>query len=283
MAAIVGVHGIMQEQFGRVQLRRAWEPALLDGVELAAGRSSESGIDFDLAFYADLFLSPQQQGDVQVKGGPARPEQDPADPGELAFLTQATNEIISVTPDLGAEMGITTVSPQFRPLVRALARHFDGRLVLPFLSVLRQVHTYQSDDILAERVRDRVVQEIGDGCRVLIGHSMGTLVALETLCLHPELPVDTLITLGAPLSMKTVAQALRGPAVRPVPPRPVQIRRWVNIFDPRDPVAGAGRADRLWPGVEDHGVDNGDLPHAIGHYLSKRITGSVIVDAMSRG
>jgi len=52
----------------------------------------------------------------------------------------------------------------------------------------------------------------------------------------------------------------------------------VNIFDPSDPVAGAGFAGRLWPSTEDVSVQNGDLPHAIVRYLSKRSTGKVIVE-----
>ena len=113
---------------------------------------------------------------------------------------------------------------------------------------------------------------------MLTGRSMGTLVAFETLVLNTDLNVDTPITLGSPLGMRTIANRLRGRPSSGGLPTPA-VRRWVNIFDPRDPVAGAGRLDWLWPMVEDYGVHNGDLPHAIGRYLSKKITGKVVADA----
>jgi hypothetical protein len=60
------------------------------------------------------------------------------------------------------------------------------------------------------------------------------------------------------------------------------VARWSNIFDPADPVAGAGPLKRLWPGVEDWNVNNGDEPHSIERYLNKRISGEVITKATSR-
>jgi len=41
----------------------------------------------------------------------------------------------------------------------------------------------------------------------LIGHSLGGLIALETLRQHPELPVSKVVCLGSPLQGSTTAQA----------------------------------------------------------------------------
>ena len=55
MTAIVGVHGIMNQQLGRHQLLVDWGPALADGLERAAGHQVPIP-DLDIVFYGDLFL-----------------------------------------------------------------------------------------------------------------------------------------------------------------------------------------------------------------------------------
>jgi hypothetical protein len=62
--------------------------------------------------------------------------------------------------------------------------------------------------------------------------------------------------------------------------RPDNVARWVNVRDPRDPVACAGALDRFWPGVEkDRLVDNEGDAHNISRYLSKTQTGSALLEA----
>ena len=64
--------------------------------------------------------------------------------------------------------------------------------------------------------------------------------------LHPELAVDTLVNLRI-----TAEHAHCGRRATQPGRLPAQIRRWVNIYDPADPVAGAGAIGRLWAEVED--------------------------------
>jgi hypothetical protein len=289
---VVGVHGIAKEQLGMRQLLDPWTVGLQDGLEKALGRPIPDP-DLAIAFYGDLFLSAADEGlgddRPNLLGQPdpmsasslavtvtVTERSDDVSDEDLGFLESAAAEAELNRPDLGEEMGFIAVPKILQPLVRHLSRRFDARLVLPFLSVLRQVRLYQQDDALAEQIRNRVLSTIGDGCPVLLGHSLGSVVAFETLALHPDLAVDTLVTCGSPLSMRTVADGLRG---RPGPGRlPGQIRRWVNIYDPADPVAGAGAVSRLWTQAEDYEVHNGDEPHAIIRYLSKKITGRTIAE-----
>jgi hypothetical protein len=287
MTAVVGVHGIFQEQLGRNQLLSEWEPAYRDGLEVAAGITGAEVPSFDLAYYGNLFLADGAQGTPVYKGPEIADlitDSANVDKDELAFVKSAAEEAMVGRPDLGEPMGITKVSTIFQPTVRALTRHLDAGLVLPFISALRQVRLYQTNDDLAAQIRDRVTATIGDGCRVLIGHSLGSVVAYETLLLDPTLQVDTLITLGCPLPMRTVENALRRQTADGSSRVPRQIRRWVNIYDPSDPVAGAGSINSPWSSathchLQNEQVQNGDLPHNIRRYLSKRITGSTIAEA----
>jgi hypothetical protein len=275
---VVGVHGIAQEQLGPNQLVGGWARALEDGLELAARPAPPPAPPaFEMAYYGDLFLSETDQG-VRVTKGPAK--------GSLENLDELSADEMAFLNDVGAEIpvderapgkGFVAVPDVLLPMTRRLCRRFDGWLVLALVSELVQVHRYLADDDLAEQIRARVLEKITPGCQMLVGHSLGSVVAFETLALHPELDVGTLITAGSPLSMRTVVSRLRAGAPRVDVGLPGGVRRWVNVYDKSDPVAGAGVVCRLWPDAEDFEVNNGDKPHSIAGYLSKRATGQVIL------
>jgi hypothetical protein len=285
MAQVVGVHGMAQQQRGRVQLLRVWEPALEDGIELARGR--DAGLpSFALAFYGSVFLSEDAQGREVPKGIVA---EDPAaglgdvTVEELAFLDDAATEAIAPRPELGPTMGIGAVPRPLQPLAQRLSRHFDGALVLTFVQALRQVKLYLDDGELAARIRAVVLDTLAADSRVVLAHSLGTVVAFDVLNLNPDCRLDTLVTVGSPLSMRAVATRLRRrhERVGEWPPFPGNVRRWVNVYDPGDPVAAAGAVGRLWPAAEDYTVENENEPHAIDRYLGKRITGEAIATGTS--
>lgn len=209
VAQIVGAHGIAQQQKGRNQLIDAWLPALLDGLERSAGQVVPAP-SFQLAFYGDLFL-PADSG-PRTKGRLEDRLED-VDASELDFLDEAADEAIAGAPAEAmrpADKGAPRVPALMQPIMRKLARRFDGKSALLFVHALRQVRLYVLDDALASQVRDRVRAGIADDCRVLIGHSLGSVAAFEVLALDPELPVQTLVTLGSPLGIRTVHSRLRG-------------------------------------------------------------------------
>jgi pimeloyl-ACP methyl ester carboxylesterase len=115
---------------------------------------------------------------------------------------------------------------------------------------------------------------------VVIGHSLGSVVALEFVRQHPGYPVDLLLTLGSPLGLRTVRDLMPDPGygAERVPP---SIGRWVNVRDPRDPVACAGALTQFWPGIAaDHTVDNQDDAHSVTRYLGKWRTGAAVLAAL---
>jgi hypothetical protein len=86
---------------------------------------------------------------------------------------------------------------------------------------------------LDSRVRHRLREAIGDTPAVVVAHSLGTVVALETL--HDcETAIPLLVTLGSPLSMRTVVR----PRLVPQPPStPESVARWLNFWDTDDIIA----------------------------------------------
>lgn len=63
-------------------------------------------------------------------------------------------------------------------------------------------------DAAIAAIRAAAVHAAGDGPLHWVGHSLGGLVALETIRRHPELPPGRVLCLGSPLAGSLVAQAL---------------------------------------------------------------------------
>lgn len=113
---------------------------------------------------------------------------------------------------------------------------------------------------------------------VIVAHSMGTMVAYDVLRNCPSCPpVDTLITLGSPLGIREVQDelvAIDAGAGRVDFPA-ARLNRWINVYDPLDPIAGTdprfGNDYRSVDGkkVEDIKESNwGSWRHTITHYFA---------------
>ena len=145
---------------------------------------------------------------------------------------------------------------------------------------LTQVTRYLSDDALREQALARVHALLTPGTRVLIGHSLGSVVAFEAAQRFDH-PLPLLITIGCPLGLHTVVYE----RVRPQPPRfPPAVHHWVNIADRNDIVAAEPDLTPLFgstapPGAVLEGgytVENGAKPHQADFYLTKAQVGRPI-------
>jgi len=130
-------------------------------------------------------------------------------------------------------------------------------------------------------LRDRLVNDLRAAREVaekivIVSHSMGTMIAYDVLRNVVDCPqVDTLFTLGSPLGITEVQDELRAAEVKDVDFPKARLLRWVNVFDPRDPICGADPrfANDYTPvdgkEVEDIEESNwGDWRHTITHYLA---------------
>lgn len=283
MAAIIGVHGIMNQQLGRHQLiTTTWGPALTDGLERAAGHQVPPVRDLDIAFYGDLFLADQAKaGSKGQSGGPAEFTGDDAE-ALAPFVAEVAGAFAPAQPPAEAPpgKGLPAAPRSVQWLLRALDQRFGSRNAsLLFLGELKQVRHYLVDPDLKAAVDGRAEQVIAGGGRVVIGHSLGSVVAFEFVRQHPGYQVDLLLTLGSPLGLHTVRALMPAPGygAERIPP---SVTRWVNVRDPRDPVACAGALTGCWPGIADHTVDNQDDAHSVARYLGKWRTGAAVLAAL---
>ncbi|TXH06665.1 MAG: alpha/beta hydrolase [Candidatus Moraniibacteriota bacterium] len=159
---------------------------------------------------------------------------------------------------------------------------FGGVAQKVVIRYLKQVSKYVGDPATRAEARKAVIGVIRSDTTLLVGHSLGSVVAWEALCANPELPVRTFITIGSPLGVPALLSRLN-PSVDTRPgPWPAGILRWVNIADGRDVVALEKCLARVFGSkVDDYFVDNGATMHDVSPYLTSREMGRAVTTALA--
>ena len=302
MARIVLVHGIAQEQKSADSLEAEWLPSLAGGIRTAGHpaladdlwRNARPG-EARMAFYGDVFAAHGQQG-----------ADDAVSVTEWPFAEMLAEEWLARAADSasresdqatarrelqilhGQQADVQGIRAAARPVLNALVRlrpfarfgvAFAERLLV---KALRQVTLYLTDDDIRERVQARVADLVRPETEIMIGHSLGSVVAYEAIHRLGR-PFPLLITLGSPLGTRTIVYE----RTRPQPPTvPDGLTRWVNIADRDDLVAARPDLTALFPGAggvleSSYTVDNGAKPHEATFYLTKREVGAAVAAALT--
>lgn len=303
MAEIILVHGIDQQQKSADLLESHWLPALAGGIRVAgyptlADRiwrqdSALGNIETRMAFYGDVFLKPGQQGDDPGDFSAEETEfaeilatewlQHIAERASKGSLRDAgSRELAYVTGGMGDEQGCGAAKrsaiaslariPWFAPYGMGLAQRFVNRALI-------QVTRYFTDEAIRSVALDSVVKLIGPETKIIIGHSLGSIVAYEAAHLMTQ-PLSLLLTLGSPLGLQTIVYQ----RLRPQPPCfPPNIRLWTNIADREDFIAAEpdlkglfGTPLQATSTFKNYVVDNGAAPHKADSYLSKTQVGEAV-------
>jgi pimeloyl-ACP methyl ester carboxylesterase len=170
---------------------------------------------------------------------------------------------------------------KLRYFVAPFGMGFAERFVIKSLN---QVTRYLTDENIRTAALEAVLNLIDSDTKVIIGHSLGSVVAYEAVHLTPcQIPL--LVTIGSPLGLDTIVY----PRIRPQPPRyPPNALRWVNIADRDDLVAAEPDLTKFFStGVPSnarfeaaHTVDNGAKPHDARFYLSKAQLGKPVGETL---
>jgi hypothetical protein len=302
VSKIVLVHGIAQELKSADTLEREWIPDVAGGLRIAghaeladrvnpAHSEADERIVTRMVFYGDLFRQPGRE--IQGRAGIDEVPDD-ALSEELAreWLMIAAHRARPEAQRRDARRALGVGGAMEPQGVRALARGaINGLVRLPYFGALgfalaeklvgralSQVRLYLTDDVIRTEVLARVHSVIDSDTRVLVGHSLGSVVAYEAaMGLEQDIPL--LVTLGSPLGLHTVVYE----HVQPQPPRyPPRVARWVNVSDIDDLVAAdPDLRDGFPPGPDGFLIDNGAQPHAASSYLASREVGRAIGEALA--
>ena len=190
----------------------------------------------------------------------------------------------------GVAWPVALPRPERWPITQVLdspVRHVGG---------LDQARRYLQQPRLRARVVDHLRARLSivltdqPGSTVIIGHSLGAIVALDLLA-ELDHPIDLLVTIGAPLGHPDIAERLAD--------RGVDVSRlggWVNVVHLADPIAFGRGAAGMFPAAVDaylpvlageHGVRGlfrGMARAATAHldstYLSSDVVRTVVADAL---
>jgi hypothetical protein len=283
MSRVVLVHGIAQQFRGAQTLLADWYPALCDGVALADGPPLGPE-QVTMAFYGDLFRPAGHRG-LGI------PELDASDVEEglerelllLWWETAAHGENRVAGPQTAARM---RTSDTVQRALNALSHSafFAGLSERLMIYSARQVRRYFTEPELRTRIQDRFASAVTEKTEVIVAHSLGSVVAYETLCARPDWPDLKLVSLGSPLAVprlvfdRLLPQPAMGHGRWPAP-----VSRWTNIADRGDAVALVKElAPFFGSRVTDVLVHNGAKAHDVRPYLTAAATGAAIADGLNK-
>ncbi|MGW2024792.1 alpha/beta hydrolase [Streptomyces decoyicus] len=268
---LVFVHGIGGPRDVAAELD-AWLRALADGAR-AAGHAKRVldlvqgwAADARFAYYGDLFGGPQAQGapaSQQVEAADTllvgdwllealgERLEEPHSDDEVRILRHACAQLAPQGQSQGLGSGARHVLSAANTLlslpgVRALGDWAGARLMVGQLrQVARYLRRAELDDeglTLDARIRRRVEQALApDGPTIVVCHSLGTVVSVETLHSFPG-RIPLLVTLGSPMGMRSAVQ----PKMRPQPLKvPGSVDRWLNFWDKDDVIVGRPRLEKF--------------------------------------
>jgi hypothetical protein len=250
MSRIVMVHGAGNDLWGPSSIKAKWWPALADGLAWHGVAIDEA--DVRVAFYGDVFRGDPQQG-----------YEGPIDEA----TAHATVKSVLASLDVHVDLAEVT---------KMLTEHHFDRL-------LAQAAVYIQRPEIRDAARARVEAAVTADTRVMVAHSLGTLVAYEALCAHPEWPVTDFVTMGCPLAAGVVHPRLEPCPTDGVGPWPGSVVNWTNIAGLGDPAAANPLAGSFGGPVTEYKVDNGHRVHDPEPYLNNRWTGSAVAKGLSRG
>ncbi|MFE2219822.1 hypothetical protein ACFW93_49030 [Streptomyces canus] len=289
MARVVAVHGIGQQTRGEQSLRRLWLPALNDGLTRAGATDLLAEPDLAVAFYGDLF---RPEGEFLAVGDPPYTAADVAGGFEqellLAWWQAAAGSDPAVVPPDADTLVATPRSVQAALRALSGSRFFSGIALRAMVFDLKQVSRYLTDPGLRAGALARVTGKIGQDTRVVIAHSLGSVVAYEALCARPGHQVRALVTLGSPLGIShLILHRLQpsplslGGRARGVWPGGERLV-WTNLADGGDVVALVKDLRPVFgEQVRCAVVHNGATAHDATAYLTDQLCGQAIKDGLS--
>lgn len=227
MADIVAIHGIFMNRSSRTSMEESWRTAMVSGLRNVRSPHAES-LSVECAFYGHEYNDGKAYNE---------PEYAAIDllPGFETELVLAIGAALDEGADSGDEAKLYLPGAVQRVLA-AIERSnlFDGRDSF-LISFVKQVSRYLSDPEFRARVHREMTAAMAQSPRLVIGHSLGSIIAYEWLRENEPAQPPALVSIGSPLGLEAIRRWLRasgGP-----PGWPAHVRSWTNIAARHDAVA----------------------------------------------
>jgi hypothetical protein len=245
MMDIVAIHGINMHRSLRTRMQQDWHAAIVAGLTNVRSPHAQT-LSIECAFYGH-----------EYNDGKAGTESEYAaidiEPG---FETELVLGISSALGDVGDDKTKFYLPGILQSALAGIQRSelFDGRDTR-LISFVKQVDRYLSDAGFRGLVHAEMATAMAQSPRLVIGHSLGSVIAYNWLRENdPGHPV-ALITLGSPLGFEAIRRQVGCHKDRSC--WPGRVSSWTNIAAGHDAVAMVKELAPLYsPGIRDEPCDN---------------------------
>ncbi|MEU7112718.1 hypothetical protein [Streptomyces sp. NPDC046182] len=255
------MHGIFAHRSSRDEMHDSWLAALREGLRNVRFGGAED-LTMECAFYGHLYNDGKAGAAWQYAIGDLRP-------GVEEELVVALAEAVEDPSD--EAVGKAGYAPQsVQWAIRVLqSRKLFGGTAAGIIGFVKQVARYLRDDEFRKAVRAEFSAAMESRPRLVIAHSLGSVVAYDWLRSHPATSATTLITLGSPLGLRPVLRELHPFVDASQAPWPTGIGTWVNIAAKEDVVASVKELQGLFAGkIQDlHPSNSRGTAHDVTTYL----------------
>lgn len=252
-------------------MQDAWQAAMVDGLRNIRSGHADS-LTVECAFYGHEYSDGKSDGDRQYAAVDLEPGLETEFVEAIAAGLQGDGGDEGKKLYLPGGLQRALVAIQRSPL-------FEGRDSV-LVSFVKQVSRYLEDAEFRSRVHDEVAQAMARSPRLVIGHSLGSVVAYDWLQRNRVENPPALVTLGSPLGLEAIRRRLDQPLDRSR--WPGDVRSWANIAAGHDAVAMVKELAPLYhPDIVDQPCAN---PRASAHsavtYLTNVRTARAIDKAL---
>ena len=292
MRTLVLIHGRSQEGKDSAALKKEWLDALHEGLR-AAGLDVEVPDDnVRFPFYGDALYDLVKDATgkpaeviIQSAGDPQAAEKE-----FIASVVAETVDRVGLTDEdirsHAMDGSVVEQGVQNWPWVLAALRALEyvpGLGSVSLALATKDVYRYLRNPGIQSFIETNVRKAFAaQGEFVLVGHSLGSVVAYDVLRRRAAAEgwsVPSFITVGSPLAVQTIADALAPIAT------PDGVQSWFNAYDRRDVVA-LHPLDTVHfpvdPAIENVEVENSTPNrHGIAGYLSDPVVARRIHDALT--
>ena len=298
---IIGIHGLKNKP-PKELLEKWWKNAIIDGLNNIGHR--DTNFQFELVYWADLEYSKPLDQDITDTKDPLFiehpyipicktefPEKESRIKRKiLDTFEEGLDKIILHEKRIGGIEKI--VDSTIRRMFHDLDVYYYGFCKIDKEHIARQAFRKRLIEVLKKYKHKRIM---------LIGHSMGSIIAYDTLTQEvPELKIDTLITIGSPLGFPLIIKKILIEQHKEInsdakPPTPENITSsWCNFADLDDKITlNYDLADDYLPNSQNiKPVDiiinntyeyNGQKnPHKVYGYLQEREVAKVIREFLTK-
>ncbi|MEV1067705.1 hypothetical protein [Streptomyces sp. NPDC050263] len=251
MADVVVVHGIFAERSSRAEMHDTWLAALREGLRNVRFREVD-GLTVECVFYGHLYNDGKAGPAWQYEIGDLAPGLE--EELLISFAESVDDPSRDRDKDQDQDQAEAAGKAAYAPrsvqwaIDKLQKRKFLGGTNAAILGLVKQVARYLRDPEFKNKVHAEFSAAMETGPRLVIAHSLGSVVAYDWLRSNRPTSATTLITLGSPLGLRPVLRELHPYLDSCQAPWPVGIDTWVNVAAKEDAVATVKELDGLFAG-----------------------------------